>query len=104
MCVCHSCDNPPCVNPAHLWLGTSADNTRDMVSKGRQATGTRLPHSKLTDAQVLAIRARYVAKAAPSGRSGRGSNARALAAEYGISVCYVYQIAAGQYPNRAVEA
>jgi hypothetical protein len=60
--VCHSCDNPPCVNPAHLWLGTPADNTADMVRKKRYfnwrglRSGEDNPKAKLSNADVLEIR------------------------------------------------
>ena len=50
--VCHACDNPPCVEPAHLFLGTAAQNLGDMKRKGREAHGSRLPQSKLTEKTV----------------------------------------------------
>jgi len=55
--VLHRCDTPGCVNPAHLFLGTDAENTADRVAKGRSARGERHGVSKLTAAQVAEIRA-----------------------------------------------
>lgn len=56
MSVCHHCDNPPCINPAHLFLGTASDNALDMCRKGRRTTkppvGEKSNLAKLTEAQV----------------------------------------------------
>lgn len=65
MHVCHHCDTPPCVRVDHLFLGTPLINARDKVSKGRlrvgDPTGEANGHAKLTEAQVLEIRARVAA-------------------------------------------
>ena len=81
--ICHQCDNPPCVRPDHLFAGTAHDNTADMMAKGRHnrtpensARGERHGMAKLTEVQVLAIRAEYAA--------GKTSH-RKLAAKYGVS-------------------
>ena len=53
--VLHSCDNPKCCNPMHLFLGTHADNTRDKVAKGRHSYGDNHGKAKITDADAIDI-------------------------------------------------
>lgn len=74
LCVLHRCDNRVCCNPAHHFLGTKQDNSDDKVAKGRQRS-----KSKLTEDEVRAIRSEYRAWA-----GNKRSNAKALAAKYGV--------------------
>lgn len=77
--VCHKCDNPPCMNYRHLFLGTVLDNKLDEVNKKRNVHGERHPHAKLTEAQVLDIRARYVLDL-----KNRAPRQKLLAIEFGV--------------------
>lgn len=84
--VLHSCDNPPCCRPDHLFLGTQGDNNRDRHAKGRdgeQATGEAAHNAKVSDAVVAEIRERYAAG---------GVTQADLAAEFGIKQPQVSRI------------
>ena len=62
MNVLHSCDNPPCINPEHLFLGTDADNSQDMINKGRSKSarkGSENGRALVTEADVIEIRRLY---------------------------------------------
>lgn len=79
--VCHTCDNPACVNPDHLFIGTQADNMQDAVRKGRIPRGRGRPAAKLTESEVREIRRLY----------GTVSNIR-LGQRYGVGPTIVHGI------------
>ena len=96
--VLHTCDNPRCCNIEHLFIGTTLENTRDMVSKGRQSKGDKHPFrihgaahmigskshkAKLTEEKVIEIRARY---------KSENTTCAKLAAEYGVHESAVTQL------------
>ncbi|HCH9020332.1 TPA: HNH endonuclease [Salmonella enterica] len=86
--VRHKCDNPVCINPDHLEIGTQQDNIKDMNDRGRQRNvhGADSPNAKITDDVVKAIRAEYV-------KGSRKFGYSALARKYGISDVMVSHIA-----------
>lgn len=101
--VCHHCDNPPCINPRHLFLGTNTDNVHDMLAKGRgnKASGARNghatrpektlrgeanPQSKLTEESVRLIRQLYAAG---------GVSHRHLARRFGVGRSTIARILSG---------
>jgi hypothetical protein len=85
--VLHRCDNPPCCNPDHLFLGTQADNIADRRTKGRapDLRGSRNAAAKLSEADVLVIRQRLA----------DGVRQMDIAAEFGITQSNVSLIARG---------
>jgi len=84
--VCHKCDNPRCVNPNHLFLGTHADNVADKVSKNRQARGERHGMAKLSDSDVKTIR--HLRK--------QGETLRSLSARFGVCETHICNIGTGK--------
>jgi hypothetical protein len=90
--VLHKCDNPLCVRPEHLYLGTALDNTWDMLTRGR-ARGTLAPHGKLTEADVAEIRRIWAARleASPK-RHGVYPTMKEIAAVYGVSGPMIHHV------------
>lgn len=75
MHLLHHCDNPLCVNPSHMFIGTNDDNIRDMIAKGRNNKGEDQHCAKLTESQVIEIR-----------RKLASVDQKTLANEYGVTV------------------
>lgn len=98
--VLHRCDNPPCVRPDHLFIGTHTDNMQDMWAKGRGKCdgagrkGEANGNHKLTDGQVTEIRSRNL----------NGESQRSLGREYGVSKTMVGLIAKGTARNNTQES
>lgn len=83
--ACHRCDNPPCVNPRHIYYGTRQQNIDDAWARSRCAVGQDRPAAKLRDEQVVEIRERYAA----------GESAKDLASEFSIAVVTLRHIVLG---------
>lgn len=88
MNVCHRCDNPACVNPGHLWLGTQKENLADAFAKGRRrfAAGEKAARAKLTAEDVRSIRLQV--------REGRRQDA--LAKEFGVTGGCISHVVTGR--------
>lgn len=88
--ICHRCDNPPCVNPAHLYAGTMKDNTRDMYERGREGLDPQAAVS-IPDEVVVGIREAYAA----------GEPVTEIAATFGVCSGYVSDVGTGKTRARA---
>ena len=87
--VLHRCDNPSCVNPSHLFLGTIQDNIADCVAKNRHAKGEKKPFAKLNPKQVLAIRKEL-------SEGVKYGSLPILAAKYGVTAQTISNVNSGR--------
>lgn len=88
--LCHRCDNPACVRPNHMFVGTRADNMRDAKAKGRTASGERHGRSRLSAEVVRELR---------RVRNADGLTYKALGARFGISPQHAHYIVTQRYWN-----
>jgi DNA-binding CsgD family transcriptional regulator len=97
MCVLHTCDNPPCVNPAHLFLGTQSDNAHDRDSKGRTVAAHHFGEAngcaKLTKGDVIEIRHAYI----------EGETQRSIADRYGLTQSGIQSVVTGRVWGHVAE-
>lgn len=88
--VLHKCDNPPCVNPSHLFVGTQLDNMRDAVRKGRHKNnplkGSKNPLAKLTETDIPKIRKLY----------SDGMRQAHIAKKFNVSPATIWEIRVGR--------
>jgi hypothetical protein len=99
--VRHTCDNRLCVNPAHLVLGTPADNSVDMIARNRSLVGEKNHNSALTDTQALEILNKYETEKAAKRLYGALER---IATEYGVKKQVIYKITSRQtYKHLVIE-
>jgi hypothetical protein len=86
--VCHSCDNPSCINPDHLFLGNPKDNTQDMIKKGRKANcqGSNHPLAKLSVLDIVLIK-QY---------RSTGKKLKEIADQFGVTFQTISEICRGK--------
>lgn len=87
MKVCHSCDNPTCCNPDHLWLGSTKDNNKDKANKGRANKGEDRYNAKLTECSVREIRSLLLAGVLSQ---------HSIAVRFGVSLALINNVAIGK--------